>query len=234
MIVTHIFFQLIIPQTVLDAALLELNPPPDYTPETWDATGFPRLKDRTDGVRVEQFNFKMHIRELSDDEFFEEIYTVDVRAFIRLDQAPQHTALLKFFVNNNKADPNYVHNFNFEMDKDVWKGHLGTAIRGRQMTERHTNSTMTVTLPTETNDLVGGLGTLAMRVQIDKDLSNIIHLSLLIGVAKDQILGPDDVVIGYIENYHELNHLFGMVDSDKKRDGFLVINGEVSATIEFE
>ena len=216
------------PKSVLNAAYMESNPSsPNYNPEIWNATGFPRLIDRLEGDQIEPFNFKMHLREPNE----EELYTVDVVAWVRLDQAPENIALLKFFVKYNKGDPDYVFSFIFEKDATSWCGYLGDCKPDEELEEHLTHTKMMIRKPTEFNHLVGGMGTLGLRVK--EDDSGDLELVLMIGTDKDQIVGPGETIIGYIDNFKDLMDLFSHVDTTAMRERFVQLE-DIWPTMEFE
>lgn len=212
------------PQWILNAAYIENNPSCNFIPIDWTTTIYNAEKDREMRSPLEVFEFMIHLREPHQDEF----YTVNVDGRLRLPQAPENIELLKFFIKDNKSDEDYKYSMKLEPDRHCWKVLLGICARNHMYKEFFTNTYKRIQLPNEHNNLVGGEGTLAMRVMLDEDED--IQLELLIGTGKDQILGPHDVVIGHILNYRDVQELFQMVDTREKVDRY---DARVIPTVEF-
>ncbi len=198
----------------------------------FDATGF-RRTDRLVGNRLEDFRFKLHLREHNEQEF----YTLLVNATLRLDLAPENIALLKFYIKKTRSDPDYV--FMQKMRREPccsgsWRTKIGRCRLNSTDLETLTNTTIKMKMPDDKNNLMEGEGTVGLRVTLDN--LGFADLWLVLGTKKDQAVRFGDTLIGYVENYVDVVEFFNMVMTPEKRERFgraRLEDVEVDATVEF-
>jgi len=185
------------------------------------------------GKRLENFWFHLHLREPNEEDF----HTVSIKAILRLDLAPDNIALLKFYVKQCRGDADYIFSLKWEKeaeDAGAWRAMLGRSRANGLDHENFTDTNMRIKMPADKNDLMEGVGTLALRVTLDS--VGFVDVFMVLGTSKDQIVRKGDTIIGYVENYKDVVDFFSMVDTTEKRESFgraHLEDVEVDATLEF-
>ncbi len=216
---------------MLTLALGEKLTGEDASTSQIDRTGFSK-EDRLVGKRIDQFRFKLHIREPNEEELFT---SAPIDAKLRLDLAPENVGLLKFFVNKCKGDPEYMFTLKWEQESEncgMWHAKLGRSELNTLDHEYFTNTDMMIRLPADWNNSLEGVGTLGLRVVLR---TGFVDIFMLLGTAKEQLVRKGDTIIGYVENYKDVQDFFSMVDTPEKRKRFgrSQLGVEAEPTLEF-